>query len=512
MKKQTMSLAVTAALLGGTVSAYGSMYTNDRGLGEALIYPLYSAANGNDTQIHIVNTTDYTKAVKVRFIEARNSAEVLDFNLYLSPQDEWAGVVTANPAEGATGAIIRTVDNSCTVPELGTAGGANVGELAGTQTELPNGKILRDQPFVNFKYLSDADLSEDAETGLIRTTEGYIEIIEMGQLDPSFGLGNDAVHNASGVPNDCAELVAAWTTTGADVGIWDQDPQAQLLTSWMGGGLYGYGVLINVAEGTASGYDAVAIEGFNDAARPSPLHFAPGDESPSLEDATDEVVIFNDGASMDYFFDDGKDAVSALFTTIGISNDYVIDPDLNALTDWVITMPTKRFYVQGDPALPALPPFSSNWNGLTACEPVAIGVWDREEAFEPPSPDGPVFSPQPPATPGTDTVICTEVSVVTFGDGSAVNASDAIRYGFSPDYNEGWAALSFAPTLVNTTLPAGARQLTSSDGEVFEGLPATGFAVFEYVNGTLEGGSVLANYAAAVDHKTDLVISAGTAP
>lgn len=507
MKKQTMSLAVTAALLGGTVSAYGSMYTNDRGLGEALIYPLYSSVNGNDTYVHIVNTTDYTKAVKVRFIEARNSAEVLDFNLYLSPQDEWAGVVTSNPAEGSTGAIIRTVDNSCTVPELGTAGGANVGELAGTQVTLPNGKTLRDQPFVNFKYM-DTEIG-DVETGLIRTTEGYIEVIEMGQLDPDFGFGADAVHNSAGVPADCGALVAAWTTTGSNEGAWDDNPQDELLSTWMGGGLYGYGVLINVQSGTAVGYDAVAIEGFNDADRPDALHFAPGDESPSLEDATDEVVIFNDGASEEYTFNDGKDAVSALFTTIGISNDYVIDTDIDALTDWVITMPTKRFYVQGDPANDAQPPFSNNWNGETACEPVAIGVWDREEAFEPPSPDGPVFSPQPPSTPGTDLNICTEVSIVTFGADSAVGASDAIRYGFSPDYNEGWAALSFSPGVLNGTLPDDARELTSRDGDVFEGLPATGFAVFKYVNGTLEGGSVLANYAAAVDHKTELVVSSG---
>jgi hypothetical protein len=86
-----------------------------------------------------------TKAVKVRFIEALDSQEVLDFNLYLSPNDVWAGVITANP--NGDGAIIRTADTSCTVPELGTAGGANVGELGGTQTELADGRIIRDQPF-----------------------------------------------------------------------------------------------------------------------------------------------------------------------------------------------------------------------------------------------------------------------------------------------------------------------------------------------------------------------------
>ena len=361
MKKTAMSLAVTAALLGGAVSAYGSMYTNDRGLGEAMVYPFYSSANGNDTYVHVVNTTEYTKAVKVRFVEARNSTEVLDFNLYLSPYDEWAGVITRNTAEGSTGAIIRTVDNSCTVPELGTAGGANVGELAGTQTTLPNGKILRDQPFVNFKYLDDAERNENAETGLVRTTEGYIEVIEMGQLSPNLGLGADAVHGSDGVPADCDALVAAWTTTGGQQGIWAADAQAELLQNtglgWVGGGLYGYGVLINVENGTAAGYDAVAIEGFNDPEAPAPLHFPPGLERPSLEDANQEVVIFSDGAATEYFFGNGQDAASALFSTSGIANDYVVDPDIDALTDWVITMPTKRSYTQGDPDVDAIRPF-----------------------------------------------------------------------------------------------------------------------------------------------------------
>jgi hypothetical protein len=30
--------------------------------------------------------------------------------------------------------------------------------------------------------------------------------------------------------------------------------------------------------------------------------------------------------------------------TLDMANDYVIDPDINALTDWVLTMPTKQAY------------------------------------------------------------------------------------------------------------------------------------------------------------------------
>src|SRR5690606_20561579 len=170
MKKNILSLAVAAALTGVVAgSAQAAMHINDKGMGEALVYPFYSTEGGNDTYVHVVNTTAYTKAVKVRFIEARNSQEVLDFNLYLSPEDEWAGVITA----AGECAMFLPVDFSCTVPMLGVM----YLTFSCIQTTLYNGMIQRDQPFVNFKY----NFTGKAERGISRTTEGYIEIIEMGQ-------------------------------------------------------------------------------------------------------------------------------------------------------------------------------------------------------------------------------------------------------------------------------------------------------------------------------------------
>ena len=83
MKKNIISAAVAATLLGA--SAANAVFVNSEGHGQALIYPFYTVEGGHDTYINLVNTTDQTKAVKVRFVEAMNSQEVLDFNLYLSP-------------------------------------------------------------------------------------------------------------------------------------------------------------------------------------------------------------------------------------------------------------------------------------------------------------------------------------------------------------------------------------------------------------------------------------------
>jgi hypothetical protein len=488
MKKQAMSLAVTAALLGGAVSATGqSMYINEGGLGEVLVYPFYSSSGGNDTYVQVVNTTNFTKAVKVRFIEAQNSDEVLDFNLYLSPQDEWAAVVTTNPLLGGP-AIVRTVDNSCTVPELGTQGG--------TKKTLANGDIVRDQPFSTALFTGDTDTSNE------RTTEGYIEIIEMGQLDPTFGFGADAVHLgalvvAPGVPFtpvNCPALVTAWNP--APAGAWVTNPSDELLNPWQGGGLYGYSVLINVDEGTAVGVDAVAVDEFaavGPAGTVDPgLHTNPGNLLPQLTSGTNEAVLFDNGIATLFTFtaagaNGGRDAFSSLFMTDGIVNDYVIDPDIDALTDWVITMPTKSEY-------DGTSPFTAAWNNTNACEPVTLELWDREEAPETPITEGPVFSPAPPAPPGPPGFnICTEVSVVTFGPGSAIEASSKIRYGLpNVEFTEGWASLQLFQGVANEIV---------SDNGTLTGLPATGFAVFEYTNNFLDGGTVKANYEAAVEHK-----------
>lgn len=497
MKKKILSLAVATGLVGAASVAQAQMHINEKGLGEALVYPFYSAANGNDTYVHVVNTSSDTKAVKVRFIEAMNSQEVLDFNLYLSPDDVWAGVITSNP--NGDGAIIRTVDNSCTVPMIGTGPGGNV-------TELGDGSTQRDQPFVNIRYQGDEDAS------IARTNEGYIEIIEMGQLNPNTGLGAEAVHNEEGFPGaggdgeGCAELVNAWSTGGAWYG---GAPETGFRADWdaegTAGGLYGYGVVINVPQGRAAGYDAVAIDDFRAAGQEN-IHFEPGDELPNLEQSQPEVTIFDGVAPNTMLFTaDPADPVSALFMSTHIMNDYVTDPGINATTDWVVTMPTKRFYVDV-PTQYADTPFNSPWDEERnqACEYVAFDFFDREEANVISS-EGPQFSPRPVDSISNDLTLCREVSLISWaGSESALNGSSRILHGIDSGYDEGWASLSFEVTdLVQDSqnnLQGGARELVADDGTTLHGLPVAGFAVFSYQNGQLDGG-VLSNYSAASEHK-----------
>jgi hypothetical protein len=196
--------------------------------------------------------------------------------------------------------------------------------------------------------------------------------------------------------------------------------------------------------------------------------------------------------------------VSAVFMVDAINNTYEIDPALGASTEWVITFPTKRFYV--DPALVAFPvaPFTSVFNGYPdgACEPIAITYYNREEG----KPVGAVdFSPP---QPGGGTSFCWESQVLTFSqndDSPSKVLGATLKENidpFSNGFRSGWASIDFDP-LANGLLPPG-HTLTgtgSNNGNnVFYGLPATGFDLQNYVNANANPG-ILGNYSVLFSHK-----------
>jgi len=451
MKKRLMSVAVAAALAGA--GSANAVFVNQEGSGEALIYPYFTVEGGNDTYINLVNTTNEYKAVKVRFLEAMNSKEVLDFNLYMSPRDHWSAVIY----DDGEGASIRTADTTCTVPN-------SLGEGAE----------------IEFRATEYAD---DSVNGRIRTREGYVEIIEMGVLTDSDDQA--AIKHAAGVPDDCSVMSANWNTGGK----WDAAEGADVDAP--GGGLYGYGVLINVNEGTNATYDAVALDDFADPIA-GDLHFAPGSVLPSLGNAGASADVLDSGSVtvVSDNFATGFDAVSAVLMHSSIQNDYVLEPSIQAGTDWVITFPTKFPYVNNGTDT-ATPPFTEVWDPETslACESITIEYWDREEAENAPDPLD--FSPAPDQDPFS---LCHEANVLTINGSDVLSGSERVASNLelADGFDNGWMEIDFTGT---------DREVTSDGGIVFEGLPSVGFAVQKYVNGTLAGGTVLSNYAGVVQHK-----------
>jgi hypothetical protein len=239
MKRKTLTTAVLAGLTGmaGMVSVSNAVNLNPDGLGQVLLYPYYSARGGNDTYISVVNTTDNAKAVKIRFIEALNSREVLDFNIYMSEFDVWVAAITE--AENGGGKLVIT-DETCTVPYF-------KGGLGGATVEGDRAEVL----FRDFQYTGQN--ADTGPTGIDRTASGYIEIIEMGTVVGS--VADDARHGASGIPANCNRIHQDWQPQGAPF-----NREADIVAPT--GGLFGGGAIINVEDGTMFSYNATALDAF----------------------------------------------------------------------------------------------------------------------------------------------------------------------------------------------------------------------------------------------------------
>ena len=471
-KRKSLYTAVVAGLGALGASQASAVNINPDGTGEVLLYPYYTVRNGFITSFSVVNTnTSHTKAAKVRFLEGKNSAEVLDFNLFLSPRDVWTGQISDN----GTGGVLTTTDRSCTAPAIPAAG----------------------QPFSN-AYYTGALIVPPADSGgasLDRTREGYIEIIEMGVVangvdaasSPATVLGTTIAtavkHGSTGIPANCAVIQVDGLLGGAGNPTNGSDMREPV------GGLTGNGIIINAASGTEFAYTPIALDNFFNPIFSASLYFDPGQVSPQLSNAfpfrsdvfvatagTPAVLTVSDWGAAPSSSTSGIDAVSAVLMRSAIINEYDISP--NFKTDWVVTQPTKRAYVF--PVAVPIGPFANLFTGTapnaTSCDPVLVTGYDREEApyFQT---TGISFSPRPAGSVAGFGNICYEATVITiapFGvvppavntaSGSSIFGS--VNNGFinlpangttgtppAPNYTAGWIGLY--PTATTST-PVGSN-------------------------------------------------------
>lgn len=437
-KRKSVYAAVLAGL--GAVGVAGSanaVHINPDGLGQVLIYPYYTVRAGNDTYISVVNTSAVSaKAVKVRFLEGKNSKEVLDFNLYLSPNDVWTGAVVAT----ADGAKLITADKSCTAPAI-PAGG---------------------QPFVEYAYSGDGE-----DQTLNRTREGYFEMIEMGDVANATYAGY--IKHSNGTPANCAALQNVTMVNGADVTA----PPA-------GGELVGSASLLAPALGTDYGYDAVALDDWTIV----PVWTAPDSTAPDIGGGSvTSSNVFTKGTIATANWTVNRDAVSAVMMHDKIINEFMLDSATASGTDWVITMPTKRLYVNGTTALN---PFLDTFGTGGSCDPITMLMYDREEGVS----TGVKFSPLPA---GQVSSLCWEANVVTFNNSNVLGSINETN--ISTNYTNGWLSMKLDQS-------ATVNVLTSIDAVPvsYYGLPAVGFAVQDYTNGNAAPG-VMATYGGNFNHK-----------
>lgn len=492
-KRKSIHLALAAGIGASSMAIAGGpgdgMYINADGTGQVLLYPYYTTRGGMDTYMSVINTTGYAKAVKVRFIESLNSREVLDFNLYLSPYDMWtAGVVNTS-----TGAKMITSDKSCTTPMIPAGGVA-------FKNDAYNG-------LVTDKQKVDPDNSEadginiggvDGETtSLDRTREGYIEIIEMGEIGDDHHHGDDdfafyVTHNDQGVPNDCSKLQKL---KNAD------KSKLHLLTP--SGGLTGTASLVAPGSGTDFSYDPVAIDNF----AWHEIWHEPGSIDPDLRHGRDRSLVFYKEQVVDTSWlgtgeygtngmtKDSVNAVNALLMHRAVINEFVLDNHTLSGTDWVVTMPTKRYSVPvKDPqnnnhnSRHALQPFTSTfWEG-GACEPVEMEYYNREELTREAG-----FSP-PPASGNQ---LCWEANVITFNDSNILSSANSVNVAIDEGFQNGWLRMHFDAE--NNILES------DESNHTYQGLPVIGFMVQDFVNMGAAPG-VMATYGGSFKHKYETCI------
>ena len=486
-----LSLYVALASLGTLVATGPAQAVNVSadGRGQVLLYPYYTtrvdgAGNAYATLLSVVNATAFAKAVKVKFLEGKNSREVFNFNLFLSPFDVWTAGVLADIPTG--GAKVGTFDGSCTLPAFSTSPTA---------------------PFYGFANFAYSGVNDDgAGTGLERTTEGHFEIIEMATYASSSTTGK-AITHVNGMPPCGSNLSDAQAAN-------DAQPPA--------GGLFGSVTLINVNSGTDYTADAVALANFFQAGT---NYQASGTSLPDLSQASPPVSAIQapNGMLYEALWGTGTaDPVSAVLMHDSLMNEFVLDSVTKSGTDWVVTMPTKRFYV-GNGTGNASRLFQRNFDASAgSCDDVKLNIWDREERTQ----TGPLNFTPPPPTPSSS--ICWGANVITFNNTNVLGSMNVANLQ-SPGFQNGLLTIGF-PTgiagasatvhqLINngsTSISGGGRATTTGNTTTYFGLPVIGFAVMSYQNGTLQVGtpptSVLSNYGGNFVHKTNTTIQISSTP
>lgn len=290
----TFGISYGRSLVDGLVSgkAQGAptdVFINAGGFGDALIYGYYNVRGDYADLFTLTNTANYGVRARIRFIEAKNSCELLDFDICLSAHDVWTGVILKG--SNKAGVLFSPVDTDTPVDY-----GDRRGKLNGIfQTKFPDG--------VGFRFGSDnpncSILADD-------TLEGYFIVIAENQLVESTTKG--PIHPASGAL--CGQK---FLDKVAGNYLNDSDPLLGVDNV-----LFGQNYLINVQSGKTFAYNATAIGDFTNVAFP--------------QDPTDNTPNLGSGAP-------NANELNFVLTKNVVATNYW---DLGTGTEIIVNFPTKR--------------------------------------------------------------------------------------------------------------------------------------------------------------------------
>ena len=331
----------------------GALRLSNTGKGEVLIFPYYSAYNSERTEITVTNSSSYVKAAHIVVREGLRGENVLNWIVYLAPFDQFTFDITPSSSGGGQAS---TSDNTCTVPQFN-----------GNKVDLVN-------------YLYEGDSFNTKE----RTVNGFVEVFEVGQWDPSSEKGSAAVRGAAGDSTACSLLLAAWSTSISGDGAWVRNRADEAL-SWRGGQLSGRATVYKPAAlvflpapapilDVLAKFDAIAIEDFARYQLPAEYHSIPTREltdwpDPALASGSQAFTSIVQGNAITQFAPTPIAAVSALLMT---TNHQLAAEASGSDVSWIVSLPTKYHHTGTNDSLP---PFTTPWNPQTssACERIHVG-------------------------------------------------------------------------------------------------------------------------------------------
>ncbi len=463
----------TATQLGAT-DAVG-VQLSESGPGHMLVVPYFTAQNGQMSVLHLVNTDVVNgKAVKLRFRGAANGDSLISFYVLMSPGDVWTGAVTM----GSDGrAQLLTTDKTCTYPRL-------------------NSGVA--QPFSTARL----NPSWSSPTQANHTREGMIEAIVAADIPSASVYGPSG--NASSalfVATKPINTVAPCTLTTLDAVLLNDFEVGSDAAEWgfagPTGGVSGSWYIIDVPGSTTFSGAATAFRSVGVGGKPArgnflvfpqngvgviqperftadPLLVSAGlagrakDANGNLSGLTSTIAVralnsdLPDLSTPSYLPASATNAsitsgnLSKALATASVSNQYVTDASISAKTDWVLSMPTKRYSVgidysqsTGAPLYSAVPPVGLNnqyFHSATAaltneqvCTPAGVDWRDREGTL------GQQF-----VILGTPTVatLCGVASVISFVDGGRSSLASSVARQLFPsnapwvDYTSGWGLIT----------------------------------------------------------------------
>ena len=434
-----LSGAANAAVLNGngtTTTTATRLLINPQGVGHILTVPYFSTQGNNKTLLSITNTdTTNGKAVKLRFRGAANSDDIFDITVYLSPGDVWTADVAAD------GDISRLVtnDTSCTLPSA-----QDIKDLGG-------------------KFKTNRVQGNAAA----QTREGYVEILNTANIPPAAGA--TTLYTAIKHVNGKAPCTAA-TMDAQAVDLVDAKDAATRGYANPTGGLMANWILVNVDGMASHSGEAVAVRAVN-AGVNAPGHivwFPQTTDAPAGTVATltaDPLLKSAAFASevANYDFPDlstpyttaaitpeaQADALAAQLAVTSVVNEYATSNGFS--TDWVFSMPTRRYAVALNYAAPAATRLlfnnanathfaaantSLNAAGTLACvTPGTMRGFDREETTQ----NSFVISPD------TAMKLCGETSVLAFNNtGASVLGGLLARNNITTRGADGWLSINTA--------------------------------------------------------------------